>query len=1082
MKKHYLFFIVVLLWQTPFAQTQNPNDLGSIQQHFNTLQKKGKNASLDYAEWKITSTASSLRKGLVHYYLGQYYKGIPIVNATYNMSILNGKVNYAKNQFFDNLEDKARDVNRATINEEAAVRALVREHQLASPTRLQRSTAQKGGDPIIVFENSGITQDNEPITVKKVYLVREGKLRLCWNVNLYEQGGENWWNSYVDATSGAVLEEDNWVIKCNFGDTPHSHTAADTQHKHNSLGVASTTPYAKTNSFLAPDSYNVYAMPLINPDDGGRSVVSNPANTTASPYGWHDTNGAAGAEFTITRGNNVWAQEDANGNNGTGDSPDAGSSLDFNYPVNLSQAPSTYRDASTTNLFYWNNIMHDVYYQYGFDEASGNFQENNYGKGGTGGDSVNADSQDGRGTNNANFATPTDGGNPRMQMYLWNRTSPGRDGSFDNMIIAHEYGHGISIRLVGGRNANVLGGYEQMGEGWSDWFGLMLTMKAGDKGTDKRGVGTYVLGQGLNGVGIRPTVYSTDKSINGTDYADISGLAVPHGVGYSFASILWDMTWLIIDQEGFDPNFYTGTGGNNIAMALVIEGLKNTASNPGFVSGRDGILQADQDLYNGKYKCLIWKAFAGRGVGQGAVENNNGGTNSNNDQTVSYVNPCDGGNPTPGNCSGDVASFPYSESFETNLGLWKDATTGDDLNFTRQSGGTPSNATGPSAAADGSYYLYVEASGNGTGYPNKRAILNSPCLNFSSLTKPSLAFKYHMYGSAIASLTVEARKDNTGTWTSVFSKSGDQGNSWQTATVDLTSFAGQASVQLRFNVLTGSGNSGWQSDIAIDAVGISNGDGGGTPGGCTALNFNDYTISPFSNQDASGNFSIGSGGASLVLTNNTWKYITMNYNVTANTVIEFEFSSTSEGEIHAVGFENDNSLTSTRYFKVHGTQNYGITNYDNYAGGTKKYVIPVGSSYTGAMDRLVFINDNDAGSGNNSTFSNVKIYEGSCAVSGVVLSDLGTRNDILGDEDEGAFTSIAIAPNPVRKGNVIRLQGPARSLENATYSISNLLGQVLESGKLSGRQIQTNSLEVGVYILSISNEKTKTNKRFVIEK
>ena len=100
-----------------------------------------------------------------------------------------------------------------------------------------------------------------------------------------------------------------------------------------------------------------------------------------------------------------------------------------------------------TNLFYWNNLVHDVMYQYGFDEVSGNFQENNYGRGGSASDYVYAEAQDGGGTNNANFATPVDGGNPRMQMYLWNYTTPNRDGDFDNGIIVHEYGHGISTRL-----------------------------------------------------------------------------------------------------------------------------------------------------------------------------------------------------------------------------------------------------------------------------------------------------------------------------------------------------------------------------------------------------------------------------------------------------------------------------------------------------------------------------------------------------------------------------------------------------------------------------------------------------------
>ena len=94
------------------------------------------------------------------------------------------------------------------------------------------------------------------------------------------------------------------------------------------------------------------------------------------------------------------------------------------------------------------------------------------------------------------------------------------DGDFDNGIIAHEYGHGISNRLTGGRTtSNCLSNDEQMGEGWSDWFGLVLTIEPGDLSTDIRGIGTYAIGQPTNGDGIRPQPYSTDPSINNVTYA-----------------------------------------------------------------------------------------------------------------------------------------------------------------------------------------------------------------------------------------------------------------------------------------------------------------------------------------------------------------------------------------------------------------------------------------------------------------------------------------------------------------------------------------------------------------------------------
>jgi len=179
-------------------------------------------------------------------------------------------------------------------------------------------------------------------------------------------------------------------------------------------------------------------------------------------------------------------------------------------------------------------------------------------------------------------------------------------------------------------------------------------------------------------------------------------------------------------------------------------------------------------------------------------------------------------------CSGGISSFPYSEGFENTLGAWTQD-TGDDLNWTVDSNGTPSNNTGPASAAQGTYYIYVEASGNGTGYPNKRAIVNSPCYDLSSESQATFSFQYHMFGSTdMGSIALEASNDNGLTWTSIWSQTGNQGNNWLTVDVDLAAYVG-GSVQLRFNRLTGGT---WQADIAIDDVSLTA--GGGTGGnGCT---------------------------------------------------------------------------------------------------------------------------------------------------------------------------------------------------------------------------------------------------------
>ncbi|HQV35881.1 MAG TPA: M36 family metallopeptidase, partial [Flavobacterium sp.] len=440
-----------------------------------------------------------------------------------------------------------------------------------------------------------------------------------------------------------------------------------------------------------------------------------------------------------------------------------------------------------------------------FDEANGNYQANNYGKGGTAGDFVYADSQDGVGTNNANFSAPVDGLSGRVQMFLWdvgppnysltvntpaniagpyairdNNFIPGNvplpiapngfttdlvlfddgspdnsdacspainaaaisgkvcilrrgdctfvekvknaqnagalavivvnnvegviimggadatitipaisinqdvgeaiiaqmslgvvnvtlqtpadvfinaDGSFDNGIISHEFGHGISIRLAGGRNnSSCLQNAEQMGEGWSDWFALMMQLKPGDVGTAIRGIGTFAVSQPIDGVGIRTYPYSTDMSINPMTFNSTNTEAVPHGVGSVWATTLWDLTWAYINKYGYDSNIYTGTGGNNKIMRLVLDGLKLQPCSPTFIEARDALIAADQATTGGQDYCMIWEVFANRGLGLNA---SSGNRNSSTDQVEDFTMP-----PAGPNCVLSVDYFATNEVFK----------------------------------------------------------------------------------------------------------------------------------------------------------------------------------------------------------------------------------------------------------------------------------------------------------------------------------------------------------------------------------------------------------------------------------
>lgn len=438
------------------------------------------------------------------------------------------------------------------------------------------------------------------------------------------------------------------------------------------------TAAAKTTAAIAapdvPSSYLVYAMPVesphfavpLPPADARTLEISPWLNApTASPLGWHATTTIS---WTNTQGNNVDSHKGAI-------RFDCGPLLECDPPLDLTMEPTTPDnvDAGLVNLFYWSNIIHDVTYEYGFDEVAGNFQNDNFGLGGLGNDRLNA-SMSNIGTCGGSFGVPPDGGQPIMIVLICDLVTPARDGALDNGVIAHEYAHGISRRLTGGPSTtSCLGNAEQMGEGWSDWLALMLTLEPGDTATDPRTIGTWLFGQGPDGSGVRNFPYTTDFAVNPHTYNDIVTSSSPHDVGEVWATMLWEMVWALIDRYGYNPNFYDNwdTGGNNLAFQLVIDGMKLQPCSPGFVDGRDAILVADQLLTSGQNQCLIWKAFARRGLGLSASQ---GSPNSTNDGTEAFDLPavCQYLDVQPAGqdiCVGDTAEYviTVSDAYTPNV-------------------------------------------------------------------------------------------------------------------------------------------------------------------------------------------------------------------------------------------------------------------------------------------------------------------------------------------------------------------------------------------------------------------------------
>lgn len=703
---------------------------------------------------KISDFYSDADGRIYHAYLQQYANGIPVINGIYGIHFdASGKMLYGTNSFssfsssapaFSSFDITTSVLNKASMAAGVEVRSDIRRIELSQKISFREE--EQYYYPCYYSNN------------------QQALLSASFNIIIYNPVTSDWWNILI-TPDGEVLDKINWTSQC--GTIKNDHRL-----ERRSLPLG---------------EYKAFYYPVESPLYGSVSNSYAPFDSLASPYGWHDVDGTAGYEYNYTRGNNVYATEDRNADNNPGYAPVGDSLLRFNFPFSPAETdPSKYLDFAISNLFVANNLMHDISYRYGFDEPAGNFQVKNYSGKGAGNDGVNADAQDGSGTNNANFSTPPDGSVPRMQMYVWDATSgsgptlkinsptkdkytvgtaqfgkklttvplteglvlvndgtgdpakgcnalknatlikgkiaaiqrgtctftkkvynaqlagaiavvildsstsnqpitmsgtdsritipsvivstsngktlfqlmqqglvnvtlfdssgaaPKTDSDLDMVVIAHEYTHGISTRLTCGPSISTgLSNAEQMGEGWSDYYGLALTQRKIDLGVTPRGVGNWLLGQDSAGSGIRNYQYSTNMALNPLTYkaiaeASATGRAPVHFVGEVWCTMLWDMHWKLIERYGFDPNLISGKGGNNAAIKLVMDGMKLQKCNPGFIDGRNAILKADSLYNNGQNAKLIWEAFARRGLGFSARQ---GSSSSTSDGTEAFDIP-----------------------------------------------------------------------------------------------------------------------------------------------------------------------------------------------------------------------------------------------------------------------------------------------------------------------------------------------------------------------------------------------------------------------------------------------------------
>ncbi|HKA89098.1 MAG TPA: M36 family metallopeptidase [Haliangiales bacterium] len=624
---------------------------------------------------RVVSQHRGAGSGFTHVRLEQEVAGLRVANA-YARATLNDRGQLI--HLIDELAPVAGSVTPARIDERQALGVALRHLGYALPTE-PAAVGRQGNT--LTFAKDAVFY-SEP-SVERVAIPTSG----------------------VPLETGFLVE--TWTQR---GNLLH-HTLVDGDGRIRSVELRTNT-----------DSYNVFTEdPLKTP----QSVVAGPgAGNAESPVGWL----FAGTQSTIEiSGNNAHAYLDTDANN----KPDRGGSpvVDGNFlsiaDLTVSPSTSTNKNVGVQNLFFLNNVLHDTLYRHGFTEATGNFQEDNFGKGGRGGDPVNAEAQDGSGLDNANFATPPDGRSPRMQMFLWSAAGPDHevvvhapasiagtygargaefgpaltltgitgdvvlvndgtgtptdaceaiqnavsgkialvdrgsclftvkvlnaqaagaiavivinvqgdttftmggtdrrvripsvmvgltdgttiksaagvnatlrqrdtlriDGDLDSDIVYHEYGHGLTQRMIGGMSGPLAGA---IGEGMSDTLAIILN-------EDDR-VGEYAFS---NPIGVRTAPYTNYPRT----YGDIAGTEV-HFDGEVYGAIGWRM-FQIFQHKHLSKD---------LLLDYIVDGMNFTPSTPAFEDMRDGILQAVANRGLG-HECLIWQAFASYGVGVGA--------------------------------------------------------------------------------------------------------------------------------------------------------------------------------------------------------------------------------------------------------------------------------------------------------------------------------------------------------------------------------------------------------------------------------------------------------------------------------
>ncbi|GLI72429.1 hypothetical protein PoHVEF18_000605 [Penicillium ochrochloron] len=554
---------------------------------------------------RVTDAYTNKDTGVSHIYVRQTSDGLDLLNSLTNINIDDhGRVISSSHTFapIHELRKIVRSCRRSLTTRsdqytslKSALKTLSKhlnaeiDDDALQTMRISMLSSDEAHAPTLVIENIPMTlaEDGAATAQQSIMRRSDGSLAHVWDITLRQANHR--WNARVNtATGGIELLADQMLRVVGRG--------SDTNPAKSSTG----------STLQKRLSYQVVPITKQDPRDGFEFVVD--PETASSPNGW--------VYSTNTSGNNALAFKGAQTNVAVETSPDT-----FAYNHDETESPATPQNVGVaiTNAFYVVNSLHDILYIYGFNEATFNFQDDNFGRGGQGNDRVTISVQDDRDTNNAEFYTPPDGQNGEMRLFLYDLTNPDRDGALEDDIITSLYAQGMASRLTGGGSASCLQSTISSGllVGWGD--AVADWVEQTDTVPDFT-LGTYVEN---NQGGVRSHPYSRDESVNPLTYTDGPPSAEQTHIGEVWANMLHNVLASLVDNRGWSNTGLTdssGNLGNVVYMHLLVDGLSIQPCEPTFITARDAIIQADQNRYNGDHFCILWRVFASRGLGFGAAE------------------------------------------------------------------------------------------------------------------------------------------------------------------------------------------------------------------------------------------------------------------------------------------------------------------------------------------------------------------------------------------------------------------------------------------------------------------------------